>query len=234
MLDAKDLTATASLCPSRQHFVLALVQSKGDVSEVAAYEALGSFPRLQTIKTFLDASNFEVLRKPDDGDNDDNTDYDTPNDPSFDDSNQLFFNGPFDTWLKPRNGHIRDAFINSAVDHTLTLSIFQTISAARPPGSLLLEELELLPTGGGNFGTRSSLSTITDVVRYVGRCWHLERDVRDVRDDRRDKTVVEQLKDAQGMRSHEGDLGWDGMPIFRRIWPGGHGGDSDWRDDWRR
>jgi hypothetical protein len=234
VLDAKDLTAIASRCPSLEHFELALARSKGDASEVEAYKALGSFPRLQTIKMFLDASNCEVLREPDDlGDSgtDDSTDYDTPNDPSFDDFDQQFFNGPFGTWLKPRNGHIRDAFINSAVDRALALSIFQTISAARPPGSLVLEELELLPTGGGNFGTPSSLSTITNVVRHVGRCWHLERNVRD---DRRDEIVIEPLEDARGMHSDKGgDLGWDVMPIFRRIWPGAHGGDSDWRDDWR-
>lgn len=238
VLDAKDINVIASCCPSLEDLTLSLRRSKGDLSEVAAYRILGSLPRLQTIKVFLDASDFEVLREPDwldEVDDDDDIDYDTPSDPSFDALDRQHFDGPIGgPWLKPRNGHIRDAFINSAIDRCLALSIFRTISAAKQQcGSLLLplEELVLVPVGGGNFGTGSSLSTITDVVREVGRCWRLKRNVRD---DRRDEIVVEELRNPEGMPSGSGrELGRDVEPIFRRIWPGGGRGCGDWTQDWR-
>lgn len=239
VLDAKDLNVIASCCPLLEDLTLSLRRSKGDASEVAAYRILGSLPRLQTIKVFLDASDFEVLREPDwldeVDDDDDVIDYDTPSDPSFDAFDRQRFDGPIGgPWLKPRNGHIRDAFINSAVDRRLALCIFRTISAAKQQcGSLLrpLEELVLVPLGGGNFGTGSSLSTVTDVVREVGRCWRLKRNVRD---DRRDEIVVEELRNPDGMPSGGGrDLGRDVEPIFRRIWPGGGRGCSDWKHDWQ-
>ncbi|KAI0124067.1 hypothetical protein BJ170DRAFT_71974 [Xylariales sp. AK1849] len=227
VLDARDLMATVSSCCSLEDLTISLRRTRGNASEVAAYKTLGSLPRLQRIKIFLDASDFDVLREPEGLDDDD--DYDTPTDPSFDDFDQQFFGGQFGVWLKPRNGHIRDAFMNSAVDKALALSIFRTIDAAKPRGAPPLAELNLVATGGGDFGTGVFLDSIANVVRHVGRPWHLQRNVRDRG---RDEMVAEAQECPQGGWSQSGKLWSDVEPIFRRLWPAKNEGNSDWRDDW--
>lgn len=71
-----------------------------------------------------------------------------PNDSSFDDFDQQSFS-KWNAWRNPRKGHIRDAFINSAVDETLARSIFRTISSGKPNGSVTLERLKVRVSGGG-------------------------------------------------------------------------------------
>ncbi|KAH8812327.1 hypothetical protein F5884DRAFT_855625 [Xylogone sp. PMI_703] len=82
-------------------------------------------------------------------------DYEPPRltDPSFDEfDQQLFGYGSSDIC----NSHIRDTFINSALDKTLACSIFGVISSSKPAGSIPLEEMSIDVTGGNRFGDGTS------------------------------------------------------------------------------
>ena len=151
----------AEHCPLLEDLGLTMPRSKGDAGEVAIYKTLASLPKLQNLFLTLDASDCAILI---DGDEDD----ETPNDPSFDDFDQQFFDDPRGLYRKPRNGHVRDAFINSALDETLARAIFWSISTAKPSGALPLERLKLRMTGGGCFGDPSMLASIEDVVGHLG------------------------------------------------------------------
>lgn len=115
-----------------EDLALTLCRSKGDAAKVASYKALSSIQILQYISLVLDTSNHSILSGDalvDFDDEDDDAEYpEAPNDSSFDGFDQQFFERSYMSWQDPRNGHIHDAFINSAVDKTLARAIFWTIS----------------------------------------------------------------------------------------------------------
>ncbi len=226
VITQREVERIAEHCPLLEDLSLNVPRSKGDAGEVAIYTALGSLSKVQSMFITLDASDRATFM---DGDEDD---AETPNDPSFDDLDQQFFDGPSSSYRKPRNGHVRDAFINSALDETLARAIFRRISTAKTSGALPLERLKLRVRGGGCFGDNSMLCSISDVVGHLGRSWLLERNPRD---DRPDELVATELG-RQEREAKESEypisLGWDVEPIFRKIWPKRGKEDGDWRDDW--
>ena len=108
----------------------------------------------------MDASNHAILSEDaltDFDDEDDNAEFpDTLNDPSFDDFDQHFFTRSYMSWRDPRNGHIRDTFINSGENEILARAIFWTISSGKAAGSLPLEKLWIQVRGGRNLGKNVS------------------------------------------------------------------------------
>jgi len=226
VITQREVEQIAEHCPLLEDLSLTVPRSKGDAGEVAIYKALGSLPKLQRLFLTLDASDCAILL---DGDEDD----ETPNDPTFDNFDQQFFDDPRSSYRKPRNGHVRDAFINSALDEALARAIFWSISTAKPRGALPLERLRLRMTGGGCFGDSSMLSSIEDVVGHLGRSWLLERNPRD---DHRNELVATELG-RQEREAKEAvypmSLGWKVAPIFRRIWPERWKEGGDWRNDWQ-
>lgn len=165
-----------------EDLALTLCRSKGDAAEVASYRALGSIRNLQYISLVLDASNHAILSEDalaDFDDEDDNAEYpETPNDSSFDNFDQQFFTRSYMSWRDPRNGHIRDAFINSAVDETLARAIFWTISSGKATGSLPLVKLRI-QVRGGNLGNNVSVESVCMVIANLGRSWLCERSQTD-------------------------------------------------------
>lgn len=117
---------------------------------------------------------------------------------------------------KPRNGHIRIAMINAALDENLARSIFTTISTAKhgTDDVLPLEHLELRPIGG------MYTAETTEVAEVVGRWWLLERNPRD---DHRDVIVATRLRNPGDLIEEENgplrELDPKAEPIFRKIWP---------------
>ena len=126
---------------------------------------------------------------------------------------------------QPRQGHIRDAFINSALDETLARAIFNDISNSKAHHAFPLEYVTLHPNGGGEFGRCVSLdvSCLKQAIHSLSRKWLLTRSPRD---DSCDKVIAREI----GKRSREE---WDNRklhpliqaawlktePLFRRIWP---------------
>jgi hypothetical protein len=121
----------------------------------------------------LDASNHAIVGEEslagfDEADDD--ADYpETSTDPSFDEFEQSFFQERYIMPRFPRNGHIRGAFINSAVDELLAEAIFWTISYGKAEGSSPLEELQLGVFGGGDLSSGIRPDSICIVVAELGR-----------------------------------------------------------------
>ncbi|RFU32800.1 hypothetical protein B7463_g3562, partial [Scytalidium lignicola] len=125
-------------CPLLEELMFYLHRSKGDAAEVDAYRTLGSLPKLQYLRLMLDASNSSAMYEDDDDDiplDDDDERLVTPNDPSFDEFDQQFFDWP-GTYRFPRNGHLRDMFINCALDEALASAIFRIISSTKLDNNL--------------------------------------------------------------------------------------------------
>ncbi|KFY95394.1 hypothetical protein V500_02786 [Pseudogymnoascus sp. VKM F-4518 (FW-2643)] len=214
-------------CPLLEDLSLSIPRSRGDATEVAAYKTLGSIPRLQRLSLGLDASDFAVLYEDDDNDDEEPT---IPNDPTFDEFDQEFFTESFGAYYrKPRNGHIRDALINSALDEPLARESFGAIVSGKPDGALPLEELEVRTYGGCQFTHRQGqLLLITTVIDSLSRQWLVKRNPRD---DSRQELVVKELGGETGADNTPLDSMIE--PIFRKIWPAKHNeGGNNWRDDW--
>lgn len=83
----------------------------------------------------------------------------------------------------PRKGHIRKAFINSAVDERLAESIFHIIDASKPAGSLRLETAKFTVEPGGWTGDGLTCSA-GDICQMMATRWIVSRGARD---DKRDQ-----------------------------------------------
>lgn len=136
-------------CPLLEDLKLPIRRSKGDRQEQAIYKSLGATSRLQDLDLVLDCANESVWRC-----KDQNEDTEVFNDPSIDDFHQAFYphnESPKHGFPTPRNGHVRDALVNSALDETLAHSIFRCISASKGCDDLPLHCLELCTRGGSLF-----------------------------------------------------------------------------------
>ncbi|KAK4102550.1 hypothetical protein N658DRAFT_485340 [Parathielavia hyrcaniae] len=225
----------AARCPRIGTLAVTIRRSRGDAAEVALYQALGRFANLRRLDLTLDASPpawFQV-RPPDKG-----VYYqmDTHADPSFDDFDRQHLRGE----LRPyRNGHLRDVFVNTAVDETLARAIFETICAASAAPAL--ERVVIQPDRAEAFPQRDPGSPLrsgglSPFVLALGRRWLLERDVRD---DARHVVHAREIDGERRLRLKGSDLrqnsywGASYMSIFRRIWPEGPDASANWYDDWR-
>ncbi|CZR69266.1 uncharacterized protein PAC_19166 [Phialocephala subalpina] len=103
------------------------------------------------------------------------------NDSSFNESEQEMFSiGGTPVRRGPRNGHIRDDWMNCAIDETLARSIFEVISSARGQSGYPLEHLELVWTGTSRLGIDDLRLLELDWVRKViARDWFVDRNPRD-------------------------------------------------------
>lgn len=210
-------------CPLLRDLAVPVKRTKSDGLEAEMYRSFGKIEHLRSLCLTLDCSDWRVTRCSTLAD-----------DPSFDEDDRRLFNSS-NPCLK--RGHLRDAFLNCAVDEALARSIWDTIcrvKVGRP-----LESLKLYTTGGGMFGDTASHGDYSDFVEHLSRSWLIERSVRD--DD--NKAIVKEL----GQRAREGrdeyltDLyDWQGdsrfpatsaVHVFRRVWPPKEGS-KDWRQDW--
>ncbi|OTA64683.1 hypothetical protein K449DRAFT_404191 [Hypoxylon sp. EC38] len=221
---ARDVTQIRERCPFLTDLTLTILRSKGDANETAVYRELGALPRLQRLSLEMDA----LLPPP-------ILNGYLPPDPSFDDYDRE--PSGIECYL---NGHFRDAFINGAMDKSLALDIFVTISRAKPNDhSIPLQKLVI------RFNTLSDYQP-PDLREYRTEfhCpWQIERSLRD---DSCEPLVAREFYEEAG------ELGkstrqfwlyiedWEGKvpdtdnldSIFRRIWPERSKG-HHWREDWR-
>lgn len=96
---------------------------------MSKYRAIGVLPQLKALLLILDASDLYLLNGYDDDDAEAGRELPkTRNDASFSGFDQQYCESTiFHYYLHPRNGHIRHAFINAALDEDLVRSIFQKI-----------------------------------------------------------------------------------------------------------
>ncbi|KAH6617136.1 hypothetical protein F5144DRAFT_498249 [Chaetomium tenue] len=237
----------AACCPHVETLALKIRRSRGSATEVALYKALGRFAKLRRLVLTLDVSPvpwFPIAPSHEQGDQFGTRAlaFDTAIDPSFDESDRQHLT----TGLYPyRNGHIRDAFINTAVDETLARAIFRTICAVKasvygPSAALALDRMLIEPVGALSFPHRNPAKPSLDLRPYevaLGRRWLLERDIRD------DARGVIRARDVdkkfrlqwvsyvfEEYRGYCREMTY--MAIFRRLWPERPGVSTNWYDDW--
>ena len=230
----------ATNCPALENLSLQIRRSRGDADEVASYRALGHFPRLRHLTLTLDASPPPWLGIPDPPDTQLPAVY-TKVEDHFDESDaEKLAAGPHPY----RKGHVKDVFVNTAVDEKLARAIFEVVSSAKANNSWPpLETMIIRVRGGADFCTMqmgpSPWIGLRPLLTTLGREWFLERGLRD---DRPDQVCATEL----GRKARE-ESPWKEEPmapsrgnerrrygyteIFRRIWPEKQPG-SDWRDDW--
>lgn len=226
----------AMLCPQLESLAVETKRSRGDAAEIARYRALGRLPQLQRLDLHLDASPPGFTCTPETDENT-NTSRHTAIEAWFDDVDAKTIYGS----LYPhRQGHIRDVFINSAIDATLARSIFEVIDAAKgkAPGVRLLERLELCASGGSAFPERGVMrpawAPLWPFLKALDRRWLVERDVRD--DSRGVLHVRETHADDRkwSLDFHGADsVGRNKyyFGLWRRTWPVERDG-IEWWDDW--
>ncbi|CAN8104854.1 unnamed protein product [Discula destructiva] len=251
----------ADMCPALQELTIEIKRSRGDAAEVARYRALGRLPRLRRLTLNLDAAPPCII--PDDivqvasrsqgwkpyypwpG----HTDVE----PWFDDG----WDSEINKWgLNPhRNGHLRDALVNSAIDSALALSIFGVIDSAKEeipkseiyPGMDIqpLERVEIAVTGGARFSQACIINGPAAIWLHSGltlvrRKWVLERDVRD---DSRDKIHVGEVEKDERVQAQAWRLEGQDNPvkdhrfreIWKRVWPTANTDDQagNWWRKWQ-
>lgn len=213
-------------CRALDSLSIYIKRTMSDASEVELYTSLARIRPLQTLFLTLDCSNWRVRRDPD-----------LEDEAWFEEDDKEKFDGPRRAL---RRGHVRQSFINCAVDETLARSIWDVI-ATHKDGKRLLS-LKLHTTGAMNFGMPGRVSRMADIVRHLSRSWLIERGVRD---DEQDALHVREIglearkardKELQDKFEAEGgaqDYGKPhaGVQIFRRIWPEKEVG-RPWKDDW--
>lgn len=216
--------------PLLEDLALSIKRSKGDESEVAIYKVLGALPRLQTLNLTLDCADFTVCRDQDMVGNEVNEDYDRDQSgASFDAFHQQIFQAHCASRRRqPHYGHIRDAFINSALDAKLARDIYQAISTAKGSCSVPLLQLRLRPEGGCLFGGIHEADASRTVCDHVGRSWLLQRNPPG--GDSREVVVMEVNESYRLPRAPKLDPQTE--TIFRRLWPTRSDATDDWREDW--
>lgn len=239
-------------CPGIENLRLQVRRSRGDSDEVAAYKALGRFPRLRHVTLTLDASPPRWLRvegAPPSENPTANT-YTNVEDHYDEYDAELLLDGPWPF----RRGHVRDVFVNSAVDETLARDIFDVIASTRmtghPSQRSLFDTMIIRVVGGTDFcGGMMTGPPGRDLRPYItnlARDWFLERGVRDDAPDLVHVVELGRTKREESDSEERGhvfrnetllrrDNGY--LEIFRRLWPAARSvpaqGSSDWRDDWK-
>ncbi|KAM0511040.1 hypothetical protein ACHAPE_010301 [Trichoderma viride] len=221
-------------CPSIRKLGLQIRRSKGDATEITMYALLGSLPMLQDLSLTLDCSDTRVLAEQE-WDDDPDAKLESPNDPSFDEFDQQIFMVKLDYNRYPRKGHVRDAFINCAVDGDLARSIFGAISSGKNKSTrpLLLSRLKINVIGGCNFGTNFRDSILCTVIDELSRSWIIERSPGKAGNGKEELEAYERTNKTQQQNPlHSNSLHPDVDEIFQRIWPKNGRKDLNWRKQW--
>ncbi|RAO68449.1 uncharacterized protein BHQ10_004461 [Talaromyces amestolkiae] len=225
----EDLKHVARYCPLLEKLTIKIKRSKGDVQEVASYKTIGALPRLQHLYLDLDASDLNLLPARDSL----RKNFVTRNDPTFDAFDKQYCDQYFDYSLqRPRNGHLKDAFVNGALDNELARSIFHTISSAQTSCGML-ESLEVKVTGAGCF-IWNTLNIdergFRDVLETMGRPRRVFR-INSSSSSSGRETKVGLVKGWRPYKriSEPSELAPFAKEIFQRIWPPKT---ENWWEDW--
>lgn len=230
-LSLPELYQMAESCQVLEELTIQIKRSRGDVQEVAKYKALGHLPRLQYLHLKLDASDYTLLAEREEDGDDGIESIGTPDDPSFNEFDQQYCQTKFHNSRYPRNGHIRDAFINSALDRHLAYAIYQTIYSERQPDFTPLRRMEVEGIGGGQFHVRDTYLQWSEFLSVFGRLARSCCITRVIGEDGNFEILVK----SSGA-SHDSAVDLEPKPlrswleeIFRRLWPAKS---QRWWEDW--
>ncbi|CAN8099711.1 unnamed protein product [Discula destructiva] len=224
-------------CPLLQDLAIPVKRTKSDATEVDLYKSLGLFANVQNLLLILDCSDWHVARGL----------RNLTHDASFGEEDRRFYPHHEDGGGPLRRGHLREAFLNCAVDEALARSIWAVICQNK--AGARLQSLKIYTTGGGSFGLNFCWPDVQAVVDHVSRSWLIERSVRDDEDwnfvnirelGRRAREIRdEELQDEEryiygestAASRHSTAQPCTPGDIVRRIWPCSDVG-KDWRDVW--
>ena len=218
-LTSDDVIMLADKCNTLRDLRISIRRSMGNRKETKCYEALGRISTLRRVNLILDCTNPENPGEPS---------------PEWDD-----FEKTFAARSTPRTyyGHIKRAIVNSAVDESLALSIWEVISENNPK----LESLFIKPKGGSGFG-RWSTADLSDIVHNVARSFRCTRigtdessNIEIVETSKKERQEQDDMKTAhyKTMIEKWGHKGLTGtsFTVFDKLWPFAEN-DSDWRLVW--
>lgn len=226
--DAQHVAQLRQSLPLLEELALLIPRSLGDASEVALYRCLGTFSRLSRLSLYLDCNDTNLLV---DDVNEDNSDTEPVLYADFDDFDKEHIAQPgtvdFSDTRQVRNGHVRHALMNAAVDKDLSRAVFDAIAASKPglASDFPLQRLELRPIRGEYYSmTREILTTLSQwwlVETFAGGTEVVNPIVTPIR--------CPGDSDLESMIPALPVLGAGLDPIFQRIWPSAS---NSWYYDW--
>ncbi|XXG94782.1 hypothetical protein Hte_001040 [Hypoxylon texense] len=228
-------------CPLLKDLTVVVRRSKGDLLERALYRELGTLPKLQHLSLKMDPSRPDYSFP---------TAWNWSEDESFDDFDREPLEPDTDShvhdlWFE-RKGHVRDVFINSAIDETLTLAIFKAISETKERNNLVpLEKLEIRLTDAYYYPHPTSWvrCELETYIAMLGRSWQVVRIPRgssgqvllaqEIDKGERERAIRRSEENVRAIkRPMHPNPPLDLETIFRRIWPQRREG-STLEEDWR-
>jgi hypothetical protein len=213
-----------ALCPVLENLMIPVCRDKSSTSEAAIYRRFGEMASLRFLFLILDCATWRIDRDP--------TYY-----PQFEGEDDQVITSIHYCIVK--RGHLRDHFINSAVDEGLARSIWMKI--AQNKIGKRLERLKLWTKG--TFRTGPVEYGLTDTfTKNTARSWLIERSPPDDREEATVKELMQRAREEQRLfvpaveHRDPNATGADKfvkevIETFESIWPP-KPDSRDWRDDW--
>ncbi|KAI9713617.1 MAG: hypothetical protein M1820_001000 [Bogoriella megaspora] len=230
VFEKEHLLLIQAQCPALRELAIPVKRTQSNAIEAEIYRTFGKMECLEILFLTLDCSDWRVSR--------DSTRRDEPSFDEFD--REIVYDLDF-----LQKGHVRETFMNCAVDETLARSIWDVICQAKLGKPL--QSLKLWTHGGDQWGNGTSNGGIGPIVDKLSRSWLIERDVgndngiitvkelsrrgREIRDQKEAAIQATRLKKFGAEANVE--RGWGVFrQIFHRIWPPKEGS-KNWREDWK-
>jgi hypothetical protein len=205
-ISLQNLNCLVEKCPLLEELSIRIKRSRGDAQEVSMYRRIGSLLRLRYLDLQLDASDPDVISEVDDHDDDDLLErYNTS---SFDILDQQY---PEESNLQ--DDHLRNTFINGALDRDLAECIFQTITLGKR--SSVLQSMDIQVTGAGCPSlSQGHIAGFQDVLEALGQPHRVFRQDNGV-------SRVERVEDPRWLFKHSSFSYM--LPYvrytFEQLWP---------------
>ncbi|KAJ5267136.1 hypothetical protein N7478_009944 [Penicillium angulare] len=220
----------SEFCPNLEELKITIPRNRGLYSEVESYLQIGRIPKLRYLNIELDVTNVKLCNRQMDYPGVSPTLSITAAASSFDNYDLQECPEKLGGNMVFRNGDIREALIDHAIDSALAKSIFETIQSQKGPEDWPLESLDLHCIGKAGL-INHPLGT-TQIYPFASVLWALKQPWRVIRFPYSDGQII-----VQGIRPPKNSQGperplpsWLEEP-FRRIWPAKQGG-SNWSTDW--
>ncbi|KAE8394882.1 hypothetical protein BDV23DRAFT_179268 [Aspergillus alliaceus] len=238
-LTSSEISQIGESCPLVEQLDLIITRSRGNRSETACYEALGRFRSLKQVSISLYYS-MEPLKRLED--------FDEP----LDDYDKMAYNracgnrsdvhvqgseveqGP---QVDICTVHVRDAFINAAIDAKLSRDIWNTIISCQPSAATLQRLIvhpHILCVDGTSYAVAHKVTHMAQRIRVDWKGIGNELDMTEIGREIRERSDAQQRKYEAEMLGRWGQLKGARLvdkTIMSRIWPE-LCDNQDWRDSW--
>jgi hypothetical protein len=218
------ITQIQALCPVLESLTIPVYRDKSSASEAAIYRCFSGMASLRYLFLILDCATWRMNR-------------DATYDPQFEGTDNQVLTAIH--YCVVKRGHLKDHFINSAVDKELARSIWMKITQNKI--GKRLERLKLWTKSAFRTGP-AEYALVTLLTKRTARSWLIEHSPRDDREEVTVKELMQRAREEQNLfvpTAEHRDPNATGaakflseiVETFESIWPPKP--DSiDWRDDW--